>query len=496
MKYFWTILALIGLVLTFWNLPISRFIVMSCLIALGVKLSLPTREKSEPTSQRNEESENEKLFAEVFLSTDSLKQDAHELEDVSKRARSMSEDLSERSKRISQLIQSLTAALEETSSSTSEIARSAKIVDEDAQKMRRAFSSFESELVEIHDALSSLSKENIKTSEKMDQLLLSMEKLKERTEVIVNAVQLIRNISDQTNLLALNAAIEAARAGEHGRGFAVVAEEVRKLAEQSKKFADTIIENVQIVEQAVSESVRKNEDVAKTVRETAQLSQAFAERLEKFKSQANSFARTLEEMSHSIESQVNSIKEIELAVNSNTNAASQLMEFSLEMERNAASLESVASQLAEKAQILSLRSLKLRSLTGARSWFMERLKELSELFSTPECQKLDWDSFEPIAKRFLEEKRGIYEAVFIADSEGNFITTTGTKGTIKDRDYFQRLKKADLVWTISDPIRSRATGKMVFTIAFAVRENGKFKGAAGANLNVARMEEQVQLSAN
>jgi len=77
--------------------------------------------------------------------------------------------------------------------------------------------------------------------------------LVEMANRVNDIVKGVGEIAEQTNLLALNASIEAARAGENGRGFSVVAEEIRKLADDTKRSLESMKSFVGNIQTAAKE---------------------------------------------------------------------------------------------------------------------------------------------------------------------------------------------------------------------------------------------------
>lgn len=97
-----------------------------------------------------------------------------------------------------------------------------------------------------------------KVFENFETKIWTMESNVQKINEITN---LINDIAEKTNLLALNAAIEAARAGESGKGFAVVAEEIRKLAEMSRKSSGDIYTIVNGVLEDTKDMVKSSNEV-------------------------------------------------------------------------------------------------------------------------------------------------------------------------------------------------------------------------------------------
>ena len=89
-------------------------------------------------------------------------------------------------------------------------------------------------------SLNALKEKTVDTQHSTEEIAEVVEALTNQIKDITIFVESIESIATQTNLLALNAAIEAARAGDAGKGFGVVAEEIRKLADESKRSTEEI----------------------------------------------------------------------------------------------------------------------------------------------------------------------------------------------------------------------------------------------------------------
>jgi uncharacterized protein YoxC len=110
------------------------------------------------------------------------------------------------------------------------------------------------------------------------------ENLSEKAETVRSVVKSITGIAEQTNLLALNASIEAARAGAAGKGFSVVAEEVRNLADESKRavsmISSTLDELLKNVGSATQNTRTVSSKVESSVEEINQIIESIADILQ------------------------------------------------------------------------------------------------------------------------------------------------------------------------------------------------------------------------
>ncbi|MFN7957624.1 MAG: methyl-accepting chemotaxis protein [Holophagaceae bacterium] len=129
----------------------------------------------------------------------------------------------------------------------------------------------------------------------------AMQAIRQATQEMVKAVQVIQDLARQTNLLALNAAIESAKAGVHGKGFAVVAEEVRKLAEHSAGAAKQIGDLIHQTEDAMSTGVRTVEATEATIRTIQENISAVAAAAHEIGSATQEQERTSEEVARQVD---------------------------------------------------------------------------------------------------------------------------------------------------------------------------------------------------
>lgn len=190
--------------------------------------------------------------------TSQLRDVAGVLSEASARVAEMAEQVSASSQSLAEGASEQAASLEETGASLEEMSSMTRRNSDNAQSAKElAGQTRQSATAGTTD---------------VQQMTGAMEAMKTSSDNIARIVKTIDEIAFQTNILALNAAVEAARAGEAGMGFAVVADEVRNLAQRSalasretaEKIHDSIEKSGQGVQISAVVALRLSEIAEKT----------------------------------------------------------------------------------------------------------------------------------------------------------------------------------------------------------------------------------------
>ena len=249
-------------------------------------------------------------------------------------------------------ISQLTASVQETATAVGQTAATieevkqiayssghkAKDVSDNAQETARVSQGGKQA---IETALTGLNR----TREQMQSIADSVIKLGEQSQTIGDIINSVMGLAEQSNLLAVNAAIEAAKAGEQGKGFAVVAQEVRILAEQSKRATGQVRAILSDIQKATNVAVLVTEQGTRAVETGVSQAVEAGESIRSLSQSVTKAAQAVTQIAASSQQQVVGMDQIATAIANIQQATIQNVEGMRQIKNATENLHSVGQTL-------------------------------------------------------------------------------------------------------------------------------------------------------
>jgi len=183
---------------------------------------------------------------------------AQSMQDISLSTEKMAENITEQNR----MTQNIQVAISNTQGFSSEMVSVAGVSNE--------------EIKANQDMMEKLMEQSGQIADNNGLVTDAMEQLQDKVDKVDSIANMILKISNQTSILAINASVESSRAGEAGKGFSVIAEQIRQLAEETKKSTESIThivddlnDNAKTVVDAVGVSLKAADSQNQMIRTAA-----------------------------------------------------------------------------------------------------------------------------------------------------------------------------------------------------------------------------------
>ena len=248
------------------------------------------------------------------------------LNDTLSQINESAEQVSSGSEQVSSGAQALSQGTTEQASSVEELA--ATIAEISHQVTNSADNAVEASI-----KANSVGEEMAMSNQQMQEMIHAMSDISSSSNEIGKIIKTIEDIAFQTNILALNAAVEAARAGQAGKGFAVVADEVRNLASKSaeaSKNTSALIENSL---KSVENGTRIADETAKSLLSAVEGAKNVAATIDKISDASKEQADAITQVTQGID-QISSVVQTNSATAEESAAASEELSGQAQILRN------------------------------------------------------------------------------------------------------------------------------------------------------------------